>query len=64
VVQKLEVVQALSVAARISDHYLCEWGELSSSGYRFHPGERPTPNRSPAAVMTGRALMVRGLIVV
>jgi len=30
-----------------SDHYLCAWGELSSSGLVFHPGERPTRNRSP-----------------
>ena len=31
-----------AVATHISNHYLCAWGELSSSGRAFHPGERPT----------------------
>jgi len=42
--QKVERVQVLPVAARITDHYLCVWGESSSSGCAFHPGERPTRN--------------------
>src|SRR5262245_17099423 len=37
--QKVQVVQVLPVAAGISDHHLCVWGELSSSGCAFHPGE-------------------------
>ena len=34
-----------AVAGKISDHYLCAWGELSSSGRAIHPGEAPTRKR-------------------
>src|SRR6516225_697396 len=34
------VIQAVAVAAQISDHYLRAGGKLSSSVRAFHPGER------------------------
>ena len=49
----------LPLAAWISHHYLYAWGELSSSGCVFHPGERPTRNRSPANRLTAITLSGR-----
>jgi hypothetical protein len=45
-----------TVAAHLSDHYLCAGGELSSSGCAIHPGEAPTGNGSAAQIpLTGLA---------
>jgi len=44
---EVEVVQVLSLAAWISHHYLYAWGELSSSGRIFHPGERGDAEQIP-----------------
>jgi hypothetical protein len=38
----------LPLAARIIDQCVCAWGESSSSGCAFHPGEKPMRNRFPA----------------
>jgi hypothetical protein len=43
-----------AVAGKVSDHYLCAWGELSSSGRAIHPGEAPTTKRICGAAGTGR----------
>jgi hypothetical protein len=45
--QKVEVVPVLPLAARIIDQCVRGWGESSSSGWVFHPGEKPMRNRSP-----------------
>jgi hypothetical protein len=29
----------LAVAGKVSDHYLCAWGEVSSSMRAIHPGD-------------------------
>jgi hypothetical protein len=57
--QKVEVVQVLPLAARIIDQCLCAWGESSSSGCAFHPGEKPMRNRSPAERFTAIRLSGR-----
>ena len=45
-----------AVASKVSDHYLCAWGELSSSGCAIHPGETPS---TEAYLRRGLSTMTR-----
>jgi hypothetical protein len=42
-----------AVAGKVSDHYLCAWGELSSSGRAIHPGEAPQRPSAPTETNSG-----------
>ena len=43
----------LQLAAQVSDHYLHTGGELSSSSFRIHPGERQTREAGSSSATTG-----------